>query len=692
MNDEQLVQLLDEAQHAQKGSDERQRKIDSLWQELQEHPGIMHLPGRNNPNGQHMHCISDCLRSRIGIEIDQFKPMSDLRMNLADWIKERLYQAYDDQKIFRKLLDLLAQPPKENEERTEWNQAMSQLLSYLLPLLNQYHRYPRPVYQDGLNKTIDWLIRKLRKEGSGFFQPKLPSVTQSLMCWVNSHLSWNIRKVIEEEKTAWQNSSATEHDNDQDTRIEQIPLLEGIDKLIQREQNKKIKRIGQSVEQYVREDPDGKLRACYPGSPPNSRYPDKYPECNCQFLAIRRLLTHPPEEFRAIAEELDILRTKVESHWFDRCIPLLRKIAKGFGYEPSNTSNRRSSPRKGLQHFMPQSSVPHSIFTILQDQMKFDPIPTTIFLPKETHQDAMQFAIEQSTPIKGKQVYLNTLAVHAVRSWLESLQVKTSLLPDSDCWDPGLRAMFDIADLYVPGIGRLECRPVLPGESWFATPTEITPDLIGCIAVQFSNDLAQVELLGFVPAIVLQNNLEEVALQSVQPLSVLINQFYSSSVPTHTVLSQWLQTALTVGWQSLDSLKQEAQINWSPARFAMKDRSQMESRVRAKRIELEKKSVRLEDFEESSTAESYTLAFVVGVTPQNDEEIEVLLQVHALHEQCLPANVHLVVLDESDTNIAQAVSKEHDALIQQKIRGKPGEKFSVELKLESERLLEKFVI
>jgi Protein of unknown function (DUF1822) len=696
MNDEPLVQLLIEAQEAPMRSKEREEKVHLLWQELNKQPGLIQFPSQDTPIFQHIHAICERVRSEICNEIDQFKPMSNLRMKLADWLKERLYQAYDEERIFSRLLDELDQSSPESVEQRK--QTISKLLSYLIPLLIQYHRSD---YQEGLNITVDRLAtRFLNKdskslnEDSKIFQPQLPSVTQSLVHWVNSHQSWNKRNVIKEEKTIGQNSLDKSPSNDEQgsildqtpaQKLDGSPVLAGIEELIEKEQAKNNQRIGQQVEQYIRKDPESKLQACYPGNPPNPRHPDTYPECNCQILAIWRLLTDSPKRFGAIAQELNIAKTKVETHWYDRCLPLLREIARGFGYEPSN---ERAALRRGLHRTSVALPVQH-YFSLIQQSQKM--MPPTILLSQEALQQAMQFAIEQSTFAKGKQVYLNTLAIHAVQSWLWSFQIETLPL-HSDCLHPGLRAMFNVADLYVSGMGRLECRPILPGESLFAAPTEITPDLIGCVAVQFSNNLSEVKLLGFVPSAALQNKPEEVSLTEIQPLTTLTDQFQSHQVfSNHTVLSKWLQDIFTGSWQSLESLMQDSPLMWSPARFAKKDHSQIKSCVRGKRIELEGESVSLKSGERAAK-ENYALAFVVSVTPQDNEKIQILLQLRSLDEQCLPANVQLVVLDESGKNVAHALSGEHDGLIQQKLRGKSGEKFDVELKLGSSSLLEKFIV
>jgi hypothetical protein len=105
----------------------------------------------------------------------------------------------------------------------------------------------------------------------------------------------------------------------------------GIEQLIEEEQAKNQQRIGLQLWQYIEDDPDGKLRNCYP---------DNKPEANCQVLARRLLLKNPPDSLSVIAKELDINYQTLNSHWNNRNrkdlkgLPLLKKIALEFGYQP----------------------------------------------------------------------------------------------------------------------------------------------------------------------------------------------------------------------------------------------------------------------------------------------------------------------------------------------------------------------
>ena len=184
-------------------------------------------------------------------------------------------------------------------------------------------------------------------------------------------------------------------------------------------------------------------------------------------------------------------------------------------------------------------------------------------LGKEAHRQASQFAAEQATPQKGKRVYINTLAVYAVHSYLIWLQIETDI-SQGDSWHPGLQAIFDVADLVLPGIGKLECRPVLPGETSFSLLPEVANDRIGYVPVQFSERLDEVQLLGFVGADVDTTNAsEQILIADIQPLEALLDTIPADVVDTEPVLSaslmavnlsRWLKNTFEAGWQTVEAL------------------------------------------------------------------------------------------------------------------------------------------
>jgi len=147
----------------------------------------------------------------------------------------------------------------------------------------------------------------------------------------------------------------------------------------------------------------------------------------------------------------------------------------------------------------------------------------TVPLELKAHEMARQLAAVQSTVQKGKRVYLNALAVYAVHSYLKWLQIETDL-NFSDSFNPAKVALANIADLVIPGIGSLECRPVLPGETAIFLPEEVIENRIGYVGVQFSDRLDSVQLLGFVPSLDSSNPPQQIAVAELMPIDALIEQ------------------------------------------------------------------------------------------------------------------------------------------------------------------------
>lgn len=140
----------------------------------------------------------------------------------------------------------------------------------------------------------------------------------------------------------------------------------------------------------------------------------------------------------------------------------------------------------------------------------------------EIHSRARHLAAQQSTVEKGKRVYLNALAVYAVHSYLKWLQIPTDF-NSSDCWNPVKAALSNVADLVIPNVGTLECRPVLPQETVILLPDTIE-NKIGYVAIQFQESLDSVQLLGFAPAVDEVNPPAQLAVSELQPIESLLQQ------------------------------------------------------------------------------------------------------------------------------------------------------------------------
>jgi hypothetical protein len=162
---------------------------------------------------------------------------------------------------------------------------------------------------------------------------------------------------------------------------------------------------------------------------------------------------------------------------------------------------------------------------------------TTIKLSAKAHEWAQKFASAQLSADKAKQVYLNTLAVFAVNTYLR-IQIETDL-ENSDSWNLGANSFFDVCDLELPNIGKIICCPVLPDVDSFTPPEFILPDAIAYIPVRFGEVLNEVELLGYRPIIDNNNVPEEIFLDPCDPDSLADNYDDGGIFPIENLLT-WL--------------------------------------------------------------------------------------------------------------------------------------------------------
>jgi Protein of unknown function (DUF1822) len=129
------------------------------------------------------------------------------------------------------------------------------------------------------------------------------------------------------------------------------------------------------------------------------------------------------------------------------------------------------------------------------------------------------------TTKKAKQLYLNTLAVLAVETFLEEISFPADL-EAGDSWNPGIRCFHDVADLVIPDLGKIECRPILPEETNLSLPIEVVEDRIAYVAVRFQEQLDRVQLLGYHPTLDPNSPFHELEISQLKPIENLIDYLF----------------------------------------------------------------------------------------------------------------------------------------------------------------------
>lgn len=298
-------------------------------------------------------------------------------------------------------------------------------------------------------------------------------------------------------------------------------------------------------------------------------------------------------------------------------------------------------------------------------------------LGKDAHRKAEEFAAEQDSVDKGKQVYLNTLAVYAVNNYLKWLSIETAL-HQSDSWNWDIRTFFDIADLMLPSIGRIECRPVLPGEAAVILPQEVTKERIGYVGVRFNAQLDFVEILGFFPARPIIGNLETIEINRFESIDILIDIINRRKMKVN--LCQWLEGIFNQDWESPELVLAgnfRGSNSRSAATITRQDKDyQTNSISRAKIVDVGKQIILL-----------------MELTPTNSAVFDIRLRVYPAENTLhLPPDLQLTIFDESGNACMNTQADIADDWMQLEFGCQHEEKFSVELKLGETSLTEEFIV
>ncbi|MGF1516132.1 MAG: DUF1822 family protein [Elainellaceae cyanobacterium] len=286
----------------------------------------------------------------------------------------------------------------------------------------------------------------------------------------------------------------------------------------------------------------------------------------------------------------------------------------------------------------------------------------------DAHRFAAQFAAEQTSSDKGQRVYLNTLAVCAVHTYLNWLSVDATL-HESDCWQPSLRALFNAADVLIPQLGRVECCPVLPTDDVLRVP-HVRETPLGYTAVGLSADLTQAQLLGVVPQSALPPTAETVPLTQLQPVEALID---------------WLPNGAAAPVQLWRWLEQAFEADWRPA-----EPSLIPSFRSASPLQGAEPSANISRSKAIAFGDVASVVIVVMLLP-TEAEYEIDFRVFPGERGgSLPLSLQLTLRDDSGASCAAVTVQDNDDWIQLEFTAQRSERFSVELVLGETTVVEYF--
>ena len=294
----------------------------------------------------------------------------------------------------------------------------------------------------------------------------------------------------------------------------------------------------------------------------------------------------------------------------------------------------------------------------------------TFKLGISAHRKIQQLCGHQENQAKSQQIYLNSLAVHAVNHYLNCMGWETDL-ENSGISDPLLSTLVDLADLEVKNYGKLECRPVLANDEFVKIPKEIQEDRIAYVVVQIDPNFKEATLLGFLPQAT--SSLVPInQLSCLQDLTVYLSQCRQQKRETIVNLSQWLENIFDTSWHSLENFLAD-----SP-QLVFRGSSGYSVVERGKHLELK------------GTEKSVNLC--VGIKPTKSVQMDISVEVYPGKKQKhLPEELQLTIIDEKGQSVMQALAEKSQSLEFQ-FGGLPQETFIVKVTLGNSYAMEKFII
>jgi hypothetical protein len=300
----------------------------------------------------------------------------------------------------------------------------------------------------------------------------------------------------------------------------------------------------------------------------------------------------------------------------------------------------------------------------------------TVAIDSNARRYASLFAAEQVSIIKGKQVYLNTLAVCALHHYLHWLSIDSSLA-QSDCWQPNLRSIFNLADLVLPNLGCLECRIITGENDTLEIVRSPKDDCLGYAIVRLHKDLSNIDLLGFV------------SVDRVTDEVVTINSNYWQSLDTllETIerhrrvnnLKQWLVDRFQLEWQQPELL-----LSNSGSYFrSLQDNKTVEEKQlryisRGKTIIFNRDRIEI--------------VLVMTIAEISVNEFEICLRVYPNKEdKYIPSKLRLEIWDELPQLSMEIEARERDSCLELKFNCSRNEEFSIKMIIGDMIAIERFI-
>ena len=346
----------------------------------------------------------------------------------------------------------------------------------------------------------------------------------------------------------------------------------------------------------------------------------------------------------------------------------------------------------------------------------------TIPLSESDRALAQNFAQKQVIQTKAEQVYLNSLAVIAVNHYLEFLGIPTNL-KQSQCWHSVNQFCADIADLKLPKLGFLECRPISKNQEFCQIPLEVMSDRLAHLVIEISEDKKTGKILGFIA----NPESPRLPLEKLDSLDNFL--IYLSNYQPKTKLFQWLDNIVDEQWQTLEALLIPKNLAFrhsitSPQPLPDRiDQLYFENGLTPPQeltsFQSLQQLLNLTDNEEVRWQAAELLwnldphspildlrrildlgiyfdgvevGLMVGLLPKSDTQISLLFRLYSLGDRSyLPPGITLTGLDEQLNSFFEIKAREKDNYIQFKCIAGFDEEFGIKISLGDARIIKHFV-
>lgn len=166
-----------------------------------------------------------------------------------------------------------------------------------------------------------------------------------------------------------------------------------------------------------------------------------------------------------------------------------------------------------------------------------------VLIRQSSLETANAFATEASDPVKGEQIFLNTLSVLSVHEYLSILGIATDVT-QGDGWQPHLRLIDNPADLYLTERGSVECIPVAPNTSEVPVSPDIQLRRMAYLIVELQEPFQEAQLKGFgTTSEITHDTLLIDQLRPITDLPEHLAKFHASQ------LGQWFRGHIEAIWQ-----------------------------------------------------------------------------------------------------------------------------------------------